>query len=183
MQIILSLLLGGLVLGLMLYWLLHKDDAGNNISAAWDALGSLQTTFTPAGIADSIFDRNDLLFVREQRDRHILQLLESDRKAIALEWLHSTRREVKSLMALHVRYARHNVKLPMALEIQLALGYAGFLLACGSLATFVRLAGPFRASRFAQHTVTVAARFCAASEKILTIADGPHARPHEQPIR
>ena len=84
MQIILSLLLGGLVLGLMLYWLLHKDDAGNNISAAWDALGSLQTTFTPAGIADSIFDRNDLLFVREQRDRHILQLLESDRKAIAL---------------------------------------------------------------------------------------------------
>lgn len=183
MQMILSLLLGGLLLGLMLYWLLQRDDAGNNVSAAWDALNSLQGRFTPAGIVDSIFDRNDFLFVREQRDRHILRLLETERKAIALAWLDSTRREVKMLMAFHVKSARHIVRLPAALEINLAVGYAGFLLACATLVLFVRIAGPFRASRFARHTVTVAARFCAASETILTIADGPHARPQEQPIR
>ena len=182
MQMILSLILGVLLLGLMLYWLLRRDAADNNVSAAWDVLVSLQARFLPAGVVDSIFDRNDFLFVREQRDGHILRLLEAERKAIALAWLDSTRREVKLLMAFHVKCARHIVRLPAALEIKLAVGYAGFLLACATLVIFVRVAGPFRASRFAQHTVTVAARFCAASEKILTIADGSHARPQEQPI-
>jgi hypothetical protein len=182
-QVILSLLLGGLLVGLMLYWFLRRDAAANDISAAWDALSSLQTSFLPAAVVTSIFDRSDFLFVREQRNRHILRLLETERKAIALDWLRYTRSEVKLLMAYHVKSARHSVRLPAALEIKLALGYAGFLLAFATLVIFVRIAGPFRASSFAQRTLTLAALFCATSEKILSIADGPHARPQAEPIQ
>lgn len=169
-QIILSLIIGVLLLGLMLYWLLQEEAASKDVTAAWDALGCLRSRLLPACLIDRILDHSDFVFVREQMDRRILHLFETERKLLALEWLRYTRLEVKLLMAFHVKSARHEARLPVMLEIRLAFEYVGFLLACAALGMLIRMRDPFRARDFVRHTVTAAARFCAASEKILVIA-------------
>lgn len=169
-QMILSLLIGVLLLGLMLYWLLQGEAASKDATAAWDALGCLRARLLPTCLIDRILDHSDLLFVRAQMDRRILHLFETERKVIALEWLRYTRLEVKLLMAFHVKSARHDARLPVMLEIKLAIEYVGFLLACAALGMLIRMRDPFRVRDFVRHTVTAAARFCAASEKILVIA-------------
>lgn len=171
-QIILSLLVGLLLLSLMLYWLLRGETASNDAPAAWDALDCLRASLLPACLIDRILDYSDFTFVREQMDQRILRLFETERKAIALDWLRYTRLEVKSVMTFHVKSARHDARLLVMLEIRLALEYVGFLLACAALGMLIRMRDPFRALNFVRYTVTAAARFCAASENILVITSG-----------
>jgi hypothetical protein len=181
-QIIFSLAIGALLLGLMFYWLL-QDDVSHKIdlSEARNALGRLQSKFLPANLVGRILDCNDFAFVSEQKEPRIVHLLEAERRAIAVYWLRHTRQQVKALMTFHVKSARYNAKLAAGLEIRLALNYFAFLVVCNAFQSLIWLRGPFYASRVARHTMTVATRFCAVSEKILAIAEARHANMPEAP--
>lgn len=186
-QFILPLTIGALLLGLVLYWLLQGDSSSKiNLAEARGALGSLQSNFLPIGLVDRILDSNDFAFVGSQKDLRLLRLLENERKAIALYWLHHTREQVKLLMNFYVKSARHNARLAASLELKLAFNYVAFLMACDALRALIWLRGPFYAPKVAQCTTVVATRFCAASDKILAIAEAnrpsvPEAPGHQSP--
>jgi hypothetical protein len=182
MQIILPLLIGVFLLGLMFYWLLQGDPSRKiDLSEARDALGNLQSHFLPVSLVDRILDGNDLAFVREQKEPRILQLLEAERKAIAMYWLQHTRLQVSLLMSFYVKSARHSAKLAASLELKLAFHYLAFLATCDALEGLIWLRGPFHAPRVARRTMIVATRFCEVSEKILTVAESRHASVPEAP--
>jgi hypothetical protein len=174
--IILSLVIGLLLLGLMFYWLLQGDVSHKvDLSEARSTLGRLQSKFLPVNLVDRILDNNDFAFVNGQKEPRILHLLEAERTTIALYWLHHTRQQVKALMTFHVKSARYNAKLAAALELRLAFNYFAFLTACDAFQSLIWLRGPFYAPKAARFTMTVAARFCAISEKILSIAEAGHS--------
>lgn len=174
-QAIFSLVIAVLLLGLMLYWLLQADSSRKvDVAEARNTLSHLQSKFLPVTLVDRILDYKDFAFVSAQREPRILHLLEAERRAIAKYWLGHTRLQVKMLMTFHVKSARYNPKLTVPLELRLALNYFAFLIACDAFQGLIWLRGPFYAPRAARFTMTVAARFCALSERILSIAD---ARP------
>jgi hypothetical protein len=183
MQIIVPLMIGVLLLGLTFYWFLQGGDSSRKIdlSEARDALGTLQSKFLPVSLVDRIHDSKDFAFVQEQKEPRILQLLETERKAIATYWLRHTRQQVTLLMSFYVKSARHSAKLAASLEIKLAFNYVAFLTACNALEGLIRLRGPFDAPKVARRTVLVATRFCEVSEKILAIAEARHANVSEAP--
>jgi hypothetical protein len=174
-QIILSLAIGVLLLGLMFYWLLQENASCKvDLSEARNTLGLLQSKFLPATLVSRILDYNDFVFVDAQRQPRILHLLEAERKAIATYWLCHTRQQVKALMTFHVKSARYSTKLAASLELRLALNYFAFLIACDAFQSLIWLRGPFYAARVARFTMMIATRFCAVSEKILSIAEAHH---------
>jgi hypothetical protein len=176
-QVILSLMIGILLLALMLYWLLQRDSSTQiNLAEARSALGSLQSKFLPVGLVDRILDHDDFVFVDSQKDPRLVQLLETERKAIAMYWLRHTREQVKLLMSFYVKSARHHARLAATLELKLALNFMAFLMVCDALRSAIWLRGPFHAPKIAQCTMLVVTRFCAASDRILTVAEANHAR-------
>lgn len=172
MQMILSLAIGLLLLGLIFYWLFQRDSSGRpDLSEARNTLGRLQSKFLPVILVDRILDHGDFVFVSAQKEPRILHLLEAERQAMAIYWLRHTRQQVKALMTFHVKSVRYNAKLAAPLELRLALTYFAFLIACDAFQSLIWLRGPFYAARVARFTMMIAARFCAVSEKILTIAE------------
>ncbi|MFZ3245747.1 MAG: hypothetical protein WA185_11785 [Candidatus Acidiferrales bacterium] len=182
MEIIFPIAIGCLLLAVMSYWFLQGDVSNKvDLSEARAALGCLQSKFLPLNLVDRILDSNDFAFVNEQTEPDILQLLESERKAIATYWLCHTRQQVKLLMTFYVKSARHNTKLAAALEFNLAVNYFAFLATCNALRGLIWLRGPFQALKVARCTMIVAARFCAVSEEILAGAEAHHANMQEAP--
>ncbi len=182
MEIIFPVAIGCLLLGVMSYWFLQGSASNKvDLSEARTALGCLQSKFLPLNVVDRILDYNDFAFVNEQTEPDILQLLESERKTIAMYWLRHTRQQVKLLMTFYVKSSRHNAKLAAPLEFNLALNYFAFLAACNALRGLIWLRGPFQALKVARCTMIVAARFCAVSEKILATAEAHHANIHQAP--
>ena len=176
MQILFSLSIGCLLLALVLRWFWQGSSSSKlDVCEARDALASLQIRLLPVNLMDRVLDYDDFLFVREQGMPQILDLLETERKAIALYWLNHTRQQVKLLMTFHIKSARHISRLAPAFEFKLALNYLTFVLACHVLQELIWMLGPFRVSKFAQYTAFVASRFCAASEQILVMTKDPHA--------
>ncbi|MFZ0923172.1 MAG: hypothetical protein WA020_08910 [Candidatus Acidiferrales bacterium] len=179
-QIIFALVIGCLLLGVMLYWFLQGDVSNKvDLSEARNALGRLQSKFLPLSLVDRILDYDDFVFVDKLQEPDILRLLETERKMIAAYWLRHTRQQVRLLMTFYVKSARHNAKLAAALEFNLAFNYCFFLMACNALQGLIWLRGPFHALKVARCTMLVTARLCAASEKILTIAEAQGANMQE----
>lgn len=171
-EVVFSLAIGVLLLGLTLYWCLHGEASKEpDISTARDALASLQDRFLPVNLVARILDANDLDYVHSLNEPRIVELLETERKAIALYWLRHTRRQVKTVMGFHVKSARQNPRLTVSLEMKLALDYFAFLLVCDALRGLIWMRGPFRATKIARGVRTIAARFCARSERALTSAE------------
>lgn len=171
-ELVFSLAIGVLLLGLMLHWCLQGEASKEtDISTARDTLGSLRDRFLPLSLVARILDPNDLDYVRSLNEPHIVDLLETDRKAIALYWLRHTRRQVKTVMDFHVKSARHNSRLTISLEVKLALDYFAFLLVCDALRGLIWLRGPFHAPRVTHGVRSIAARFCARSEGALLSAE------------
>lgn len=177
-QAIVSLMIGILLLGLMCCWLLQADASRRvDLSEARNTLGRLQSKFLPVNLVDRILDCSDLAFVNAEGEPRILHLLETQRRSIATDWLCYTRQQVKALMNFHVKSARYSAKLAVPLELKLALNYFVFLIACDAFQGLIWLRGPFYGVRAARFTMGVATRFCAVSERILTIAEARAGMP------
>jgi hypothetical protein len=179
-QIMVSVAIGFLLLGIAVYWFLQADASPKvELSDALEALGCLQSKFLPVSVVDRVLDYNDSVFVDRQKEPAILRLLETERKAIAMYWLRHTRQQVRLLMAFYVKSARRSSRLSAALEVKLAFNYLVFLAACNAFLGLIWLRGPFHAQKVARRTLTVAARFCAVSEKVLALAEARRAELRE----
>jgi hypothetical protein len=179
-QIIVSVAIGSLLLGIAVYWFLQADASPKvDLSDALEALGSLQSTFLPVSVVDRVLDSNDFLFVHCQKEPAILRLLEAERKAIAMYWVRHTQQQVRLLMTFYVKSARLISGLSAALELKLAFNYLAFLAACNAFLGLIWLRGPFHAQKIARRTITVAARFCAVSEEVLALAEARRAELRE----
>ncbi|HEV3513579.1 MAG TPA: hypothetical protein VGS05_17850 [Candidatus Sulfotelmatobacter sp.] len=171
-QIIVSVAIGSLLLGIAVYWFLQADASPKvHLSDAREALGCLQSTFLPVSVVDRVLDYNDFVFVRRQKEPGILRTLETERRAIAMYWVRHTRQQMRLLMSFYVKSARRSSGLSAALELKLALNYLVFLAACNAFLGLIWLRGPFHAQKVARRTRTVAARFCAVSEKVVALTE------------
>lgn len=176
-HIIFPLAIGLLLLGIVVYWFLQGDAPQRvELSEAHDALGRLRLNFLPVSSVDRIFDYNDFVFVRNQKEPNIVRLLESERKAVGMYWLRHTRQQIRLLMAFYLKSARQSARLSVALELQMALNYLIFLTACNMLIGLIWLRGPVHARDGARRTIMVAARFCTISESLITLLEARHAR-------
>jgi hypothetical protein len=183
-QILLPVIIGFLLFGILLYWFLQGDASGKSrldFSGAHNALSSLQMRFLPVDLVDRILNYQDMVFVQAQGDPGLMNLLNAERRGVAIFWLRRTREQVRLLMSFHVRSARRDAKLGLALEIKLALHYFVFLMAYNALFALIRLRGPFHARRVAGFITAAVAQFCAISQQALTIADAGHVRIPEVP--
>lgn len=176
-QMLFPLAVGLLLLGIVVYWFLSGETSHKiHLSEARDALGQLRSNFSPASLIDRIFDYDDFVFACEQKEPGVVRLLESERKGIATYWLRHTRQQIRRLMSFYVRSARESAKLSVALEFQMALNYVVFLVVCNALLMLIWLRGPFRTRAVARRTMAVAARFCATSETLVSLAETRYAR-------
>lgn len=177
-QVMFSLAISVLLLGLLCYWLVQSSASRRvDLSEARSRLDLLQSKFLPANLVDRILDYNDFAFVNAQREPRFLHLLEAERRSIAICWLRQTRQQVKVLMTFHVKSARYNSKLAARLELKLAVSYFAFLIACHAFQSLIWLRGPFYAAKVARFTMMIATRFCVLSEKILAIAEAAACLP------
>jgi hypothetical protein len=168
-QFFLPILIGFVLLAMLFYWVLRGNSGSASrigISEAHQALALLQVKLLPLGLADRILDTADADFARSQSNPAILELLEKERKALAIFWLHYTREQVGLLMSFHVRSARRSANLSPSLEFKLALNYLNFLTAYRILLGLFWTSGPFSARRVSGIITGAAVRLCQASEQV-----------------
>jgi hypothetical protein len=167
-QLIVPIVLGFLLLSILLYWFLlgnPSSKAKSDLCEAREALIRLQ--MLPISLVDRVLDPNDLQFVRSEKDPMILSMFESERKIIAICWLHQLRRQVVLLMRSHVRAVRSNARLSPAIETKLAFDYFEFLLTYQFLLGLMWMSGPFEARRLAGSVTHSVTRLCQTSERLL----------------
>lgn len=87
----------------------------------------------------------DFAFTAGLRSPEIARLFLRERRRLALQWLHLTRREAGRLLSFHVRAVRHAADLRPLTEVRLLIHLVLFLVVYETMAILVRLYGPFHA--------------------------------------
>ena len=172
--IILPILIGLLLLGILLYWVLRGQESEKgllDLSGAQTALKYLQSGSTSRDLIDRIANEQDVIFVRSEGDRNLLVLLNAERRTLALLWLRRMHQKVKLIMNFHVKSARFSAKLGPLVELKLAYQFLVFITTCHILLALIWLRGPFQVRRVAGFVVIRLRDFCLVSERALVIAD------------
>ncbi len=72
-----------------------------------DAREALDTAFVEAAAIERIFSTEDMAFISHASSPKARQLFLEERKALAIQWLRKTQKQVAQLMDLHLRLAGH----------------------------------------------------------------------------
>lgn len=169
-QLILFLLVAVLLLVSLLFLARRTPRAeggGPALIEARQALNALQLGLLPRELVRRIFAQEDFEYVIAETPERIRALFLSERKRIALSWVHQVHEQILSLRRFHLGSARLYARLSFRTEMALALDFAGLLFACRSLQVLVYLRGPYAAPRMIGITAAAAAHVCEISEKSL----------------
>jgi hypothetical protein len=167
--LILSLALGlGLLFALLVMWRRNQapapEGSGQKLIDARNALLRLQTGLLPAGFVNQIFDRSDLDYVMATAPAEVQKHFLAERKRISISWVRGVRAEVLELRRFHLGQSRFQEHLSFRSEIKMGLRFGALLLRCRILELFLRVRGPYAASRALRATTGAAERVCAVSE-------------------
>jgi len=135
---------------------------------------ALDTTFVEAAAIDRLFSTEDMEFISHSSSPKARRLFLEERKALAIQWLRKTQRQVAQLMDLHLRLAGHTHEPSPRFELKLGAKYLSFLLVSYLLLFLLWLRGPFKARRVVAYTSDVAGYFCTVFSLRLESVNAPH---------
>jgi hypothetical protein len=159
------IVLGTLILILGLRLVLQSSNASEQspsvtIEEFANAREALDTVFVEAAAIERIFSTEDMAFVSHASARKVQRRFLKERKALAIQWLRKTQKQVAELMDLHLRLAGYTHEPSPRFELKLTAKYLSFLLVSYALLFLLWLRGPFKARRAVAYTSGVAGYFC-----------------------
>ena len=175
-QLFLSIFVGVLLLGMVLYWALSSSnphDSKVKLPEAMNALNSLETQLLPLQIVDRIFDPGDQAFINRQNAPAIHHLFLRERRALAISWLQQTRHQLSILMSYHLKSARSDAGLKPAMELRIAAEYCMFVMVCRALIALIWLRGPFNLHGGVDYAIRTASELCHVSVQIFSKTQAP----------
>jgi len=139
-----------------------------------DAREALDTAFVEAAAIERIFSAEDMAFISHASSPKARRLFLEERKALSIQWLRKTQKQVAQLMDLHLRLAGHTHEPSPRFELNLAAKYLSFLLVSYLLLFLLWLRGPFKARPVVAYTSHVAGYFCTVFSLRLESVNAPH---------
>jgi hypothetical protein len=121
---------------------------------------ALDTAFVEAAAIERIFSIDDMQFISHSGSPRVQRLFLNERKALAIQWLRKTQKQVAQLMDIHLRLAGYTHDPSSRFELKLGLRYVAFFLASYVLLLLLWLRGPFKARRVVAYTSSIAGYFC-----------------------
>jgi len=172
-------ILGSLILVLGIRLVLQSARSSTQpLSATLEEFASareaLDTAFVEAAAIERIFSTEDMAFISQASSPNARRLFLEERKALAIQWLRKTQKQVGQLMDLHLRIAGNTHEPSPRFELKLAAKYLVFLLVSYLLLFLLWLRGPFKARRVVAYTSRVAGYFCTVFSLRLESVNAPH---------
>jgi hypothetical protein len=125
-----------------------------------NAREALDTVFVEAAAIERIFSPEDMKFISQSGTPKVQRLFRNERKALAIQWLRKTQKQVAQLMDIHLRLAGYTQAPSSRLELKLTAKYVAFFAASYILLFLLWLRGPFKAHRVLAYTSGIAGYFC-----------------------
>jgi hypothetical protein len=119
-----------------------------------------------------IFSPEDYEFVSSSKSRQLEKLFRSERKLVALAWVHQTSTAIRRIMREHTEATRHSHDLHFATETKLVFAYAELMFLCALLFLAIQTAGPQRVRGLAVYADTLSQRLVQAQQDLKTITAG-----------
>jgi hypothetical protein len=172
-------LVGTLILLLGLRLLLQssstqRQDHSVSMEELTKAREALDTVFVESAAIRRIFSPEDMEFVAHSGPHRAQHLFLKERKALAIQWLRKTQKEVALLMDIHLRLAGYTLEPSPKFELQLTARYFAFRIVSYLLLLLLWWRGPFKAKRIVDYTVGVAGHFCTIFSVRLNSVNAPH---------
>jgi hypothetical protein len=172
-------LVGALILVLGLRLVLQssssqRQDHSVSMEELTKAREALDTVFVESAAIRRIFSPEDMQFVAHAGPHRVRHLFLKERKALAIQWLRKTQKEVALLMDIHLRLAAYTLEPSSRFELQLTARYFAFMIVSYFLLLLLWLRGPFKARRIVDYTVGVAGHFCTIFSVRLNSVNAPH---------
>jgi hypothetical protein len=142
-----------------------------------DAREALDIAFVEAAAIERIFSTEDMEFISHASSSRARRLFLEERKALAIQWLRKTQKQVAQLMDLHLRIAGHTHEPSPRFELKLGVRYLSFFLASYLLLFLLWLRGPFKAKRVVRYTSYIAGYFCTVFSLRLEGVNAVHLGP------
>jgi hypothetical protein len=121
---------------------------------------ALDTAFVEAAAIQRIFSTEDMEFISHSSTPKVQRIFLKERKALAIQWLRKTQKQVTQMMDLHLRLAGYTHEPSPRFELKLTAKYLTFFLVSYILLFLLWLRGPFKARRVVAYTSGVAGYFC-----------------------
>ncbi len=125
-----------------------------------NAREALDSVFVEAAAIERIFSIEDMDFISRSGSPKVQRLFLRERKALAIQWLRKTQRQVAQLMDIHLRLAGYTNAPSSRLELKLAARYFAFQATSYFLLLLLWLRGPFKARPVVAYTSRIAGYFC-----------------------
>jgi hypothetical protein len=141
-----------------------------------NAREALDTVIVETAAIERIFSSEDSEFISRSSTPKVQQLFLKERKALAMQWVRKTQRQVAQFMDLHLRLAGYTQEPSPRFELKLAAKYVAFIVVSYLLLLLLWLRGPFKARRVVGYTCGVAGYFCAICSMRLERVTDPAPR-------
>ncbi len=171
-------LVGALILVLGLRLVLQssgaqRQDHSVSMEELTKAREALDTVFVESAAIRRLFSPEDMEFVAHSGPHRVKHLFLKERKALAIQWVRKTQKEVALLMDIHLRLAGYTLEPSPRFELQLTARYFAFRFVSYLLLLLLWLRGPFKARRIVDYTVGVAGHFCTIFSVRLNSVNAP----------
>jgi len=150
-----------------------RQDHSVSMEELTKAREALDTVFVESAAIRRIFSPEDMEFVAHSGPHRAQHLFLKERKALAIQWLRKTQKEVALLMDIHLRLAGYTLEPSPKFELQLTARYFAFRIVSYLLLLLLWLRGPFKARRIVDYTVGVAGHFCTVFSVRLNSVNAP----------
>lgn len=124
------------------------------------ARAALDSLFREMAVIKRMFATDDMEFISQTAAPDVKRFFLSERKALAIQWLRMTEKQVRELMNLHLKLASYTHQPSPRYEFSLAVDYLCFLLVSHGLMMLLWLRGPFEATKVINYNLRGAERFC-----------------------
>lgn len=169
-QLIFFLSIGVLLFASLFFLARRKprpEGSSGALIEARQALMALQAGLLPVELVKRIFAREDWEYVRAEAPSAVRDLFMQERKKVALLWVEQVRTQIHSLRRFHRGAARSYARLNPKTEMELALSFAGLLMACRAVQMVVYVGGPYAAPQMVASMANAASKACKISEQSL----------------
>jgi hypothetical protein len=179
------LLLGTLILvfagRLVLQWSSGKYTQPVTVEDFTRFRAALDSVFVETMAIRRIFAAEDLDYISRTGTPDVQSFFLAERKALAMNWVGNTQKQMAQLMDLHLRLASYTYEPSAKFEFRLTVKYFSFVFVSNILLVLLWLIGPFETAKITNYTLVLAECSCSVFsvrlEKVNPVKLGPASGP------
>jgi hypothetical protein len=167
------LLLGGVAaLACWRIFLMRTENRTSPEALGWeeDSTRSDESDLLAVELGARIFSSEDSRLIAAETSPKFASWFESERRALALDWLEQVRKRVRQIVREHRRAASQNPGVRPADELKLVSQFLWFEMTSNILYCFIRLRGP-------RHASTLVGSFLDGAGRVRAMVEGPMPAP------